>query len=55
MARLVVTNPGKESLALRQMALSSMLANMADAERLALDAEVRRIQREGNSEEEKRR
>lgn len=54
-ARLREENPGKLHIGLRQMALSNILKNLTHAEHLALDAEVKRIQMEGNSEEEKRR
>lgn len=54
-ARLQVAHPTKGYIALRQMALSNLLANLPHAERLALDAELKKIEREGNSEEEKRR
>jgi hypothetical protein len=54
-ARLQGENPSKLYIALRQTALSNVLQNLSHAERLTLDAEVERIQREGNSEEDKRR
>jgi len=53
--RLRDENPTQTPLALRQMALSNILHNLTHPERLALDAEVKRIKREGNSEDEKRR
>ena len=55
MDRLREENPGKPLLALRQMALSNILNNLSHAEGLALDAEVKRIQRDGNSDEDKQR
>lgn len=54
-ARLKEEDPTKPSIAIRQMALSNVLANLSAAERLELDAEIKRIEREGNSEEERRR
>ena len=54
-ARLREENPGKLHIGLRQMALSNILKNLTHTKHLALDAEVKRIQMEGNSEEEKRR
>jgi hypothetical protein len=54
-SRLQKGNPTRPFLGLRQKALSNILAGMLEGERVALDAEVKRIGREGNSEEEKRR
>jgi hypothetical protein len=54
-ARLQEEDPTKPWIAVRQMALSNILANLSHAERLELDAEVTRIGREGNTEEEKQR
>jgi hypothetical protein len=45
----------KAFLALRQTVLSTMLAGMSREELVALDAEVKKIGREGNSEEDRRR
>ena len=53
--RLQEGNPTTPFLGLRQKALSNILAGMPDGERVALDAEVKRIGRQGSSEEEKRR
>ena len=53
--RLQKDNPTKRFLGLRQTALSNILAGMLEGERVVLDAEVKRIGREGNLEEEKRR
>jgi hypothetical protein len=53
--RLQKENPTKMLLGLRQTALSNILGDLPQGERIALDAEVKRIGREGNLEKDKRR